>query len=375
MLLGQRVTDETMRDVFPEQKLGTFGHTAGFGPVSGGSRIARGAGHAYQGVMPATIRYENLLRRAMVEGWAKEHPEVQAAMAVHGGDINIALRDVARTNPLVINDISRRVDDALGNYRSYNRVERNIKQIIPFYGWDRHVIRSMGRLARDRPQILAGLQKVGQVGDTQNENQFGGPLPSFLKGSIGLPGLPSWAGPLNGRIPMLETSSVNPFSTAADIAGLAGSRGSSEVAKSINPLVQGFLEQFTGTSLLTGAPLPKRAVGPDAAREDRERVHRSRDPRPASHAREGCARGAAEQTERAVPERLAGRAREPVRRQAEEDEPAARAPGSTTGPLKSRRAAETFWPGSTPALVSTGVASINSRFSRDVVCAPGAHPR
>lgn len=263
-VLGKRVTDETMRDVFPEQKLGTFGHTSGFGGVHGGT-VRRGFGHAYQGVMPAIIGYENVLRRAMVEGWAKATPEVRAAMKANGGDVNQALRTVAKSHPHTIDEISQRVDDALGNYRSYNQVERTIKQVIPFYGWDRHLIRSMVRLIKEHPGVLDALYQIGQQGAQANDQGVGG-LPSFMDGSIGIPkGIAKHLGPLNGRTPLLETSGLLPSSTVGDLAGLLGNHGSSELTSSMNPLITGMVEQLTGTSLETGDPLPRKALGKNIA--------------------------------------------------------------------------------------------------------------
>ena len=48
---------------------------------------------AYQGVMPATVAYENVLRRAMAEGWAKAMPEVRTAMRANGGDVTTRSTD------------------------------------------------------------------------------------------------------------------------------------------------------------------------------------------------------------------------------------------------------------------------------------------
>lgn len=262
-VLGKRVSAETMNEVFPEQALGTLGHTSGFGSVTGSSKLTRGASRAYQGVMPATIAYENVLRRAMVEGWARSMPEVKEAMKAHGGDINGVLRDVAKSHPQVINNISKRVDDALGDYRNYSKLERNIKNLVPFYGWDRHIARSTARLLRDHPARLDALAKVGQLGQQTNQGQFGA-LPTYMQGGVGLPGLPKFMGPLDGRTPMLIAPSLNPFSTDADIANLAtglvsGQAGvnGNALASDFNPIVQAIIEQITGRSLLTGAALPK----------------------------------------------------------------------------------------------------------------------
>lgn len=263
-----KVSDATMNDVFPEQKLGTFGRSEsgtnrGFISRAAHNKAPRtmnAASKLYQGVMPATIAYENVLRRAMVEGWAKHDPVVQAATKARGGDINAGLHDVAKTHPQIINEISKKTDDALGDYHSYNAIERQIKQLIPFYGWDRHVVRSMGRIIGEHPARAAAVANIGKQGEQYRDKTLG-QVPSFGQGWIKLPGLPKEMGALNGRTPILDTGSLDPFSTASDLLGLLGKNGSSEIASEINPFIQGGIQQLTGSSLLTGAPLPKSAVG------------------------------------------------------------------------------------------------------------------
>lgn len=249
-VLGSKLTDATMTDVLPEQKLGTFGGSVGMSKsaITGSSKLARGASRAYQGVMPATIAYENVLRRAMAEGWAKASPEVQSVMRANGGDVNAALQAVANTHPQVINDISARIDDAFGNYRSYNKLERAIKQFVPFYGWDRHIVSSMARLALERPQALDALLQAGEVGAQRRDAQLGS-LPSYMSGDVKLPGLPGILGGLGGRQPVLNTGSLNPFNTFADLLQ------NPVAAAGLSPIIDSLIEEHTGRSSLTGAKL------------------------------------------------------------------------------------------------------------------------
>jgi hypothetical protein len=265
-VLGSKLTHETMRDVLPEQAYGTFGHSvggAGHGRLaSSTSRGARVFNTARQGVMPATIGYENVLRRAMAEGWAKAAPEVRAAMVRNGGDVNNALREIAQTHPQVLNGISRRIDDALGNYRTYNKLERAVKNVVPFYGWNRHIVRSAARLALERPAVLDALNNEGEQGHQIAEKMLG-LLPSYLEGSIKLPGLPRFIG--SGGTPVLSTHSLNPFNTLTDTAELAAlpltrKPGAIDTALPINPLIQALLEQYSGKSLLTGGPVKGNAL-------------------------------------------------------------------------------------------------------------------
>lgn len=246
-VFGAKLTDATMAEVFPEQKMGTFGYSTGFTANKGLSVAAK----AYQGVMPATIGYENVLRRAMAEGWAKASPEVRAIMAHNGGDVNAALVEVSKTHPQLINEISRRVDDALGNYRTYNRLERAIKNVVPFYGWNRHIVRSVARLALERPQVLDALYNEGTEGKALAD-KIVGLLPAYLEGAIGL-------GEHGGHERILDMHSWNPFNTIVDMGEMAkapfGKPGGASDAFPINPFVQDAIEQMTGRSLLSGAPV------------------------------------------------------------------------------------------------------------------------
>src|SRR5581483_2010801 len=253
-IAGPRLTEETMQEIFPEQAYGTFGHSVGFSPNTG----LRTAQKAYQGVMPATIHVENTLRRAMAEGWAKASPEVQAAMRRTDGDVNAALVRVAKQHPIVIDDISRRIDDALGNYRTYSRIERGLKAVVPFYGWNRHLTSSVVRLALERPQVLDALLAEGNYGRPLADKIVAG-LPGYLAGSVGVH-LPSWLGGEPGMKQLLTTTSLNPLNTLVDEAETAkslvgGKAGSNTGTWPINPFIQAAIEQMTGKSLLTGGTI------------------------------------------------------------------------------------------------------------------------
>jgi hypothetical protein len=269
-LLGAKVSRQTMETVFPEQAYGSFGHQMGFHPVKASiiprdlGRSAKGVGQRLaQGVMPATIRVENFLRRAMLEGWARATPEVVAEMNFRGADINTAIQHVAATHPEIVREISRRVDDALGNYRDYTPAEQRIKQLIPFYGWDRHIVRSTARILSERPGVANALVNVGRQGQALAAQQGVANVPSYMLGDIRI-GKP---GP-DGRTPLLSTHSLNPFATAPELVNLAGAlvhgkpgAGGDVLSGALNPIVQGLIEQMTGRSLLSGAPVKGRNAG------------------------------------------------------------------------------------------------------------------
>ena len=257
-LLGAKLSRETLARVFPEQLYGSFGHQEGYGAGS----IRNVGKAAYQGVMPATIGIENFLRRALLESWARDEPAVRTAMRANGGDLNAALVKVHAEHPAVTQEISRRTDAAIGNYRNYSQLEQNVKQAIPFYGWQRHIARSTGRVLGEFPHRANVATKIGQQGfATQDQNL--GPLPHYMGGSIGLAHLPGILGPMQaGRTALLQTHQWNPFNSAVDLSSLLtalvhGQAGahSDVLAGGLNPFVQGAIEEITGRSLLSGSKI------------------------------------------------------------------------------------------------------------------------
>lgn len=251
-----KLTDATIEDTMPEQAMATFSGSTGTTGVTGA------AAKVYQGVMPATLRVETWLRRLMIEGWAKSSPQIVRAMAENGGDLNLAMRQIAKTDPQVLHEISSRVDHAQGNYRNYSPTEQKLRQIIPFYGWDRHIIQSTYRIMAERPALANLGQKVGQQGSQMTLAEFGR-LPAYLQGIIGIKPswLPGWLKRIEGvGTPVLASKAFEPFSSVADIGAAGGAvfgkpgTGSDQFS-SVNPILTGALEYLTGKSLLTGTPL------------------------------------------------------------------------------------------------------------------------
>jgi hypothetical protein len=252
-----KLTDRTVAEYLPEQAHGSFAQSVGGHSTKG----ARALSKAYEGVMPATLRVENWLRRLMVEGWANSDPVFQSVLARNGGDINAAFAEVAKTHPHVIDEISQKVDHAQGNYRDYSPTEQKFRAIVPFYGWDRHIVQSTYRMLAEHPGRTAAAAALGQQGHQINERDFG-LLPTYLRDLVKISPMDRLFGPSAGRVTGLSTHAIGPFESDADIAGtlssLAHGRAGThtEEASNLNPLFSGMIEQLTGRSLLTGAPLP-----------------------------------------------------------------------------------------------------------------------
>lgn len=263
-LLGAKISDGTLQRIMPNQRYGSFGHSEGFDkPLPAGAHGARRVAHRLsQGVMPPTIAVENFLRKALVDSWARSSPQVRVAFRANGGDINAALETTFQKYPHVIQEIDRRTDAALGNYRSYSALEKGVKGAVPFYGWLRHITQATGRTLSETPYRAGLARPVGQFGHDTQQNQLGD-VPSFMQGGIGLGHMPGFlGGGAPGRTPVLSTTGWNPYNSMVDVGKLALALGHggpgqmpANLLESFNPFGQGVIEQETGRSILNGAPV------------------------------------------------------------------------------------------------------------------------
>ena len=268
-----KLTDGVVEHVWPEQAMASF--TAHSGDRLAGmehlkqSRIT--ASRVSSGVMPAVMKTENWLRRLMLEGWTKDilyrDPRFQEIMKHFDGNFNQALMFAKASGQFdkQLEEVSRRVDHSQGNYRDYSPAEQKLRQIIPFYGWDRHIVQSTYRLLGERPQLAAAGTVVGRYGSNINQKQFGA-LPPYLQGIVHLSHLPSWMGSTTGLTPSILPRALEPFNEDVNLmhaaqAVLPGKQAGteSEALSTMNPLLQGVYEQITGRNPVTGGTVHDKA--------------------------------------------------------------------------------------------------------------------
>lgn len=150
-----------------------------------------------------------------------------------------------------------------GDYLNLTAKERQIQNWVPFYLWDRHILKSGSNLLKDTPGRAVMLQQLSQMGEGETKKYLGN-VPSFLAGALplqmlGIKGLQS-----PGRISTLVAPSLNPWGTLGDIAGLAQAttvggdkQTGGDLFSQLNPLATAAIEYGTGKSLLTGAPVKR----------------------------------------------------------------------------------------------------------------------
>lgn len=205
---------------------------------------------------------DTTLRRAAINTIMRQRPEVQALMkqGMHFDDAAAA----ASESRALREAVQQRVNDILGQYHYLNPAERAIRAIVPFYTWDRAIVRHGAHLYLDRPFTAAAMTELGAKG-VETTEQMLGDIPDFLRGALplSLVGLPE---SVDGRVPILGTAGVNPYSSLDSVIRAGQSLFTGEVpageviASQVNPIVTAAIEQTTGQSLLSGARLPADAT-------------------------------------------------------------------------------------------------------------------
>jgi hypothetical protein len=239
----------------------TFGHAERFLSDSKAAKVGN-LGYRVVGAHELWLRVATMRRHALTI------PEVRAEMrALKGGKydpaknggrtmFHEALRRAIGKNHAIRDEISSVIDDTMGNYRYYNRFEEGLRQLIPFYGWNRHAVRSFERLLADRPAFAQMIAEVSHEGNKQQGKDFPG-TPDFMKSYLKTH--------LPGGINAIDTRGLNPMLAATDTvesAKQALNMKPGEMDKTlsvINPLIMDAIQSATHSNLTTGAPLPKTA--------------------------------------------------------------------------------------------------------------------
>ncbi len=256
---------------------------AGLADTTSAVLSERGASATIQkymkGVLPFVAKTEERQRIAAMEVVLKQHPLIQAELRkidkqlrepTRGANgrfskqlrlgnktkLHEAMDRVYPNHPEIRRDVSDKIAQGMGNYRDFSRSESFIKDIIPFYSWYRHAARFGIHMLGDRPAVTTASAQLGAQGAEQAKAALGD-VPSFLLSYVPIGGKDA-----NGNVTTMNLANLNPFQTPLEIAKAGASLVSgnpSAAAKNIgttlNPFIGAAIEQSTGTSLLTGAPV------------------------------------------------------------------------------------------------------------------------
>lgn len=170
-------------------------------------------------------------------------------------------------DPLFLREVRHGTDMVSGNYRDFTTFERNMRNfLIPFYAWTRHSALFTKRMVQERPLTANALAWVGNYG-YEKTLEAGGlpewlletlPMPQFLENILDLNPL------MDNR---LSVGGVMPFGTFGQSVAATGNLafghkfGTSNAFDFASPFAQQLVEQQTGRSLLTGAPVDDKGFG------------------------------------------------------------------------------------------------------------------
>lgn len=213
----KRLTTDDVVELMPEQAAGTF-----FGTQN--PRLAKGILNApiraVQGVTKplreADVRYEQALRRAMINKLIRQSPEfrsVYKAMPKETREFRSAARKALSENKELNARISQKVNDTLGNYLGMSNFEQGfLRATMPFYAWFKAISIVTLKLVVDTPARADLLSKLGAVGFGDSVAQLGpDEIENYLR-SIILTSEP-------GETPRgLQAQGFNPFMTETQLA-------------------------------------------------------------------------------------------------------------------------------------------------------------
>lgn len=209
--------DELFRRKFAEQASGSFIETQR--PVMAG-KTGKGMANATRvlglGLADIDKWYETVLRRSAVKAELAKHPQLRKrvkGMKRETRDYWDAMDDAL--TPQRVDEISRSVNTALGDFHSLTPFEKNYARVVfPFYAWYRAITGITLKLPLEHPVKANLLADLGKIGAEMNLEELGTTeedVMPFVKGLIPI-------GPESGgRRPVINTSSPNPFGTPVEV--------------------------------------------------------------------------------------------------------------------------------------------------------------
>ena len=254
----------------------------GIGNKLGDSKIAK---YTLFGGYTVVFGFETNMRVALIRAAALKYPgfkslmnskAIQERAAAGVPEVGIerlspfqaafeALRDPNSPvhDPNFMHHVRFTADGVLGNYRDFGPWESAVRNyLVPFYAWQRHSALFSKRLIQERPLAANAAYNTGQYGFEKVLAAAG--LPDWMYESIPMPdALMRFLELDPEQSNRLILGGLNPFSATTDalVAGTSALAGKGFMGSSkglfdyTNPFINATIEQFTGNSTLTGAPL------------------------------------------------------------------------------------------------------------------------
>lgn len=260
----KNIQNLVVAELFPGQLQGGF--------VGMQRDIERGLrGSLMHGPFAPAVQFsaEKLPRYALVRSLLEQTPEFKTMERVMGDanfeDIAVEMKRTGTISQHRLDQISRQVDDALGNYKDLTRFERNVvRTLVPFYSWYRAIMRITFALPEKHPMKAVLMARVGEVGSDINATRYGKDMPEFLRGILPIGFTPPGMSAKDmERHTIMTTQGINPFETVAQMAqagsdlaalatgGKADFSGNDAVAMT-NPFLQAGIELTSQKDILSG---------------------------------------------------------------------------------------------------------------------------
>lgn len=182
-------------------------------------RDFRGKGVATKlarGVMPLNLRMERMFRKTLLNSEMRRAPEVRALMK-KGMKFDEAAAKALRAdkNKGLRERVLQDAHNTLGDYHAMTKLDRHMRDLIPFWAWDKTIARHTAKAIEEQPTKVAVGAAAGQQGAQATQEKLGN-IPGFMHGVIPLPG--SWGKMDPGRKSIMTTQGVNPYATIPDLA-------------------------------------------------------------------------------------------------------------------------------------------------------------
>lgn len=212
---------------------------------------------AARGLYPVVHKLaDQPVRVASIIAFLRKHPEIKRIMEEQGVDFDRAVRQTLRKNPVIRDQTVQHVRSTAGDYATLHAWEKPIRDLVPFYLWYRHIVRTGWNMTLETPGRLSIASRLSALG-IETTQELLGEIPEFLNGAIPLSVL-GLDDPEKGRKDILLTASLNPFASLGEIASLVQAFGPGGVrpgaaAMGLNPFATAAVEYMSGRSLLSGA--------------------------------------------------------------------------------------------------------------------------
>lgn len=239
----------------PQIETSGFAHTEMFGSKSTNRavRVVKAPGNAV-GIINGFLS-DDIPRRTAF--WIEVKPSVRRLIASgEAKDTRHAL-ELILADPKTNHRITDKVIKSLVDFRDLSPFEKKwMRRAIPFYSWIKGSTVRTATLIGEKPVKAFVAAKGSEYAVRENEDQYGGPLPGFLKGQIIVDGNKG------KNVRALTTTGLNPFVTPVDTAKQLASPfkkgtsyGTDNLLASVNPWLKTPLESYMNRDLFYGGKI------------------------------------------------------------------------------------------------------------------------